>query len=76
MASSMSSARLGAPPCRGPERAPTAPHTAAARSAPVDVITLAVKVEALKPWSSTKMRYCSTALASAGSGSAPRSIHR
>lgn len=57
----MSSARLGAPPCNGPERAPIAPTTAAARSAPVDVITRAVKVEALKPWSMVVIRYCSTA---------------
>src|SRR2546423_270630 len=42
MASSMSRARLGAPPCSGPERAPMAPTTAEPRSAPVDVITRAV----------------------------------
>ena len=59
MASSMSRARLGAPPWRGPDSAPIAPQTAAARSAPVEVITRAVKVDELKPWSIVKMRYCS-----------------
>ena len=49
IASSMSSARLGAPPCRGPESAPIAPQIEAARSASVEVITRAVNVEALNP---------------------------
>ncbi len=40
-----------------------APHTAAARSAPVEVITRAVKVEALNPWSMVRIWYCSTARA-------------
>ena len=69
--SSMSSARLGAPPCSGPESAPMPPTTAAARSAPVDVITRAVKVDALKPWSTVVMRYCSTARAYSGFGTSP-----
>ena len=68
IASSMSSARLGAPPCSGPDSAPMAPTTAAARSAPVDVITRAVNVDALKPWSIVEMRYCSTARACSGVG--------
>ena len=37
-----------------------APTTAAPRSAPVDVMTRAVNVDALKPWSIVEMRYCST----------------
>ena len=49
MASMVSRARLGAPPCSGPDSAPMAPTTAAAASAPVEVMTLAVKVEALNP---------------------------
>ena len=56
MASRVSSARLGAPPCSGPESAPTAPTRQAARSAPVEAITRAVKVEALKPWSTVEIR--------------------
>ena len=52
ISSSVSSARLGAPPCSGPgQRAERAARTAAARSAPVEAITRAVKVDALKPWS-------------------------
>jgi len=51
ISSSICNARLGAPPCSGPERAPMAPTTAAARSAPVEVMTRAVNVDALKPWS-------------------------
>src|ERR1700687_3090502 len=39
----------GAPPCSGPLRAPTAPTIAETRSDPVDVITRAVNVEALRP---------------------------
>src|SRR5919204_445418 len=41
MASSMSSARLGAPPWSGPDRAPMAPVTADPRSAPVEERTRA-----------------------------------
>ena len=71
MASSMASARLGAPPCRGPDNAPIAPTTAEPRSAPVDVITRAVNVDALKPWSIVEIRYCSTARAYSGFGTSP-----
>src|SRR5205823_1934189 len=46
MASSMSRARLGAPPWSGADKAPMAPTTAEPRSAPVEVITRAVNVEA------------------------------
>ena len=76
MASSMSRARLGAPPCSGPDKAPMAPTTAAPMSAPVEAITRAVKVEALKPWSMVEMRYCSTARAWSGSGTSPLSMYR
>ena len=51
MSSSISSTRLGAPPCSGPDRLPIAPVTAEPMSAPVDAITRAVNVEALNPWS-------------------------
>ena len=68
MASSRSSARDGAPPCSGPDRAAMPPVTAAARSAPVEVMTRDVNVEALKPWSMVRIWYCSTARALSGVG--------
>ncbi|CAM5419876.1 hypothetical protein SCYAM73S_01315 [Streptomyces cyaneofuscatus] len=74
MASRVSSARLGAPPCSGPESAPTAATRQAATSAPVEATTRAVNVEALKPWSTVEMRYCSTARTRSGSGSVPVSM--
>ena len=43
--------RAGAPPCRGPLIAPTAPDSAAATSAPVEAITRAVNVDAFIPCS-------------------------
>ena len=46
----------GAPPCSGPFKAPIAPATADAMSDRVEVITLAVKVEALKPCSAAVMK--------------------
>ena len=49
-----------------------APTTAAARSAPVEVMTRAVKVDALNPWSMVKMRYCSTARAWSARDLCPR----
>ena len=49
-------ARLGAPPCRGPERAPMAATIEPAMSAPVLATTRAVNVEALKPWSMVATR--------------------
>ena len=64
----MSSARLGAPPCSGPDSAPIAPTIAEPRSAPVEVMTRAVKVDALKPWSIVEMRYCSIARRVLGRG--------
>ena len=48
-----------------------APTTAAARSAPVEVMTRAVNVDALKPWSMVEMRYCSTARACSAVGTSP-----
>ena len=41
--------RPGAPPCSGPLSAPIAPTTADTRSDPVDVMTRAVNVDALRP---------------------------
>jgi hypothetical protein len=46
--------RLGAPPCRGPLIAPTAPEMQAATSAPVEAMTRAVKVEAFMPCSAAE----------------------
>jgi hypothetical protein len=48
-----------------------APTTADARSAPVLVMTRAVKVEALNPWSMVEIRYCSSARVSWRPGSRP-----
>ena len=45
----MSSAGPGAPPWSGPFSAPMAPTMADTRSEPVDVMTRAVNVEALRP---------------------------
>ena len=50
----MLSTRAGAPPCSGPDIAPTAPDSAAATSAPVEAITRAVKVEAFMPCSAAE----------------------
>ncbi len=47
---------------------------AAPRSAPVEVTTRAVNVEALKPWSMVRIMYCSIARACASVGSAPVSM--
>ena len=65
----MPSTRAGAPPCRGPDIAPTAPDRAAATSAPVDAMTRAVKVDAFMPCSAADVQYESTALTWRGSGS-------
>jgi hypothetical protein len=54
--SSIFSPRAGAPPCHGPESAPTAPLSAAATSAPVEAITRAVKVEAFMPCSAAEIQ--------------------
>ncbi|CAM5482857.1 hypothetical protein STENM36S_06467 [Streptomyces tendae] len=74
IASRVSSARLGAPPCSGPDNAETAPARQAATSAPVDAMTRAVKVDALNPWSMVEIRYCSIARVRASSGSSPVSM--
>ena len=50
--------------------------TAEPTSAPVQVTTRAVNVEALKPWSIVATRYRSSAATRRGSGSDPVSIHR
>ena len=52
--SSIFSTRDGAPPCSGPDRAPTAAESAAATSAPVEATTRAVKVEAFMPCSAAE----------------------
>ena len=52
------------------------PTTAAATSAPDEVMTRAVNVEALKPWSMVVIWYCSTARAFSASGSSPVNIQR
>ena len=61
--------RDGAPPCSGPDIAPTAPDSAAATSAPVDAMTRAVNVEAFMPCSAADVQYASTAFTCFGSGS-------
>ena len=53
-----------------------APTMAAARSAPVEAMTRAAKVEALNPWSMVSTRYSSTARTWAAGASSPDSIHR
>ena len=47
---------MGAPPCSGPLIAPIAPENAAATSAPVEVITRAVNVEAFMPCSAAEFQ--------------------
>ena len=50
----MPSTRDGAPPWSGPLIAPIAPEKAAATSAPVEVMTRAVNVEAFMPCSAAE----------------------
>ena len=50
------STRDGAPPWRGPLIAPIAPENAAATSAPVEVMTRAVNVEAFMPCSAAELQ--------------------
>src|SRR5262245_61101239 len=59
----------GAPPCNGPESAPTPADSAAPQSAPVDAATRAVKVDALRPCSAVQIQYVSIALTCLGSAS-------
>ena len=47
---------MGAPPCSGPESAPTPADSAAATSAPVEATTRAVKVEAFIPCSAAEIQ--------------------
>lgn len=56
ISSIMPSTRDGAPPCRGPDIAPTAPDSAAETSAPVEAITRAVNVEAFIPCSAADVQ--------------------
>ena len=65
----------GAPPCSGPDSAPTADDSAAPQSAPVDAITRAVNVEAFSPCSAVQIQYVSIALTCFGSAS-PRQRSR
>src|SRR6188508_2983417 len=46
----------GAPPCSGPESAPTADERAAPQSAPVEATTRAVNVDALSPCSAVQIQ--------------------
>ena len=46
----------GAPPCSGPESAPTADESAAPQSAPVEATMRAVKVEAFRPCSAVQIQ--------------------
>ena len=59
----------GAPPCSGPDRAPTADDSAAPQSAPVDAVTRAVNVDALSPCSAVQIQYVSIAPTALGSAS-------
>src|SRR3954454_24438579 len=62
-ASSIGRTRAGAPPCRGPDRAPTAEDRDAAASAPVLATILAVNVDAFRPCSAVQIQYVSSARA-------------
>ena len=46
----------GAPPCSGPESAPTADESEAPQSAPVEATIRAVKVDALRPCSAVQIQ--------------------
>ena len=46
----------GAPPCSGPERAPTADERAAPQSAPVEATMRAANVDALSPCSAVQIQ--------------------
>ena len=74
--SSIFSTRAGAPPCSGPESAPTAPLSAAATSAPVEAMTRAVNVEAFIPCSAAEIQYASIALTWSGSASPRQRIRK
>src|SRR5688500_82845 len=72
----MSRTRDGAPPCSGPDRAPTAADRHAATSAPVEATTRTVKVEAFMPCSAAEIQYASIALTWAGSASPRQRIRK
>jgi hypothetical protein len=61
----------GAPPWSGPFIVPIAPATADAMSERVEVMTRAVKVDALKLCSAPTMKYASSARAVPSSGRSP-----
>jgi len=72
----MDNARPGAPPCNGPESAPSPATIELATEAPVLATTRDVKVDALNPWSMVATRYFSTAAACFASGTVPVAIWR
>ena len=65
-----------APPCRGPLSAPIAPVTAECRSESVEVITRAVKVEALNECSAYSTIETRNASTTSGAASSPNVIQR
>ena len=65
-----------APPCSGPLSAPTAPVTAEYRSARVEVMTRAVKVDALNECSAYRIIDTSNASTTTRSGTSPKVICR
>ena len=65
-----------APPCSGPLSAPIAPTTAEYRSVSVEVMTRAVKVDALKECSAYRIIETLNASTTTGSGSSPNVIQR
>ena len=65
-----------APPCSGPLSAPMAPTTAEYRSLSVEVMTRAVKVDALKECSAYRTIERLNASTTTGSASSPNVIHR
>ena len=65
-----------APPCSGPLSAPIAPVTAECRSESVEVITRAVKVEALKECSAYRIIETLNASTTSWTGSSPKVIQR
>ena len=70
----ISRAGPGAPPWSGPFNAPIAPPTAEMTSDSVETMTRAAKVDALRPWSMTVLKYVSSARALASLGRVPESM--
>ena len=65
-----------APPCRGPESAPTPAATPAYICAFVETTSRQAKVEALKVWSACSIRHTSSSRTVSGSGFFPVSCQR